>query len=91
VVAVGDQSDGVSRMGNQREKRLKKQKGNKEAGAAWGGLSCLWGSGRLRFARRPTPQTPRDAMLDSDVSSDVLACVLVMLRVLIYLRGCSSG
>ncbi len=57
-----------------------------------GGLSCLWGSGRrgLRSSAY-APNPARDAMLDSDVSSDVLVCVLVMLHVLIYLRGCSDG
>ncbi len=91
MVAVGDQSDGVTRVGNQREKRLKNKRETTRRGQHGGDCRVCGAPADEACARRPTPQTPRDAMLDSDVSSDVLVCVLVMLHVLIYLRGCSDG
>jgi hypothetical protein len=50
-------------------------------GVAHGWVSCLWGYGRLRCARRPPPQTPQGAMLDCDMIKHVLDYVPVMLSV----------
>lgn len=94
MVAVGDQSDWVTKNGDQRD-------GEKD-GDGWVGSRVAWVAAWVVVlsvglrptslkARRPTPQTPRGAMLDSDMPSDVLTCCLVMLRVLIYLQGCSDG
>jgi hypothetical protein len=79
VVAVGDQSDWVTKDGDQRDGE-KDGDGWVGSRVAWGGTWVVVLSVGLRptslRARRPPPQTPRGAMLDSDIPSDVLACCL---------------
>lgn len=78
VVAVGDQSDWVTKNGGPERWRRWRWIGGKQGGVGGTWVGCLVCGAPADFAcaRRPTPQTPRGAMLDSDMPSDVLACCL---------------